>query len=73
MLDIYPGMAGNSLKADGYELPLAGMSSAIFEVPPARRITIRGGCEMPGWSSDHAPNDGHYSFRLIRTTVMTNG
>ena len=46
------------------------MSSAIFEVPPSKKVTIRGGSEMPGWSSDQTPDDGHYSFRMIRTTVL---
>ena len=73
LIEVYPGLAGSALKSDGYEFPFAGMSSAIFEVPPSRKVIIRGGSEMPGWSSDHAPTDGHYSFRMVRTTVMTGG
>lgn len=69
LIEAYPGLAGSGMKSDGYESPLAGMSSAIFEVPPCEKVIIRGGSEMPGWSSDHFPNDGHYSFRIIRTTV----
>lgn len=70
LIEVYPGLANNRLKSDYYEFPQAGMSSAIFEVPPSRKVIIRGGSEMPGWSSDQAPNDGHYSFRMIRTTVL---
>jgi len=70
LIEVYPGLAGSHVKSDGYEFPFAGMSSAIFEVPPCRKVIIRGGSEMPGWSSDHAPNDGHYSFRIVRTTVV---
>ena len=70
LTEVYPGLAGSVVKSDGYEFPFAGMSSAIFEVPPCRKVIIRGGSEMPGWSSDHAPNDGHYSFRIVRTTVV---
>lgn len=70
LLEVYPGLAGHVVKSDGYEFPFAGMSSAIFEVPPCRKAIIRGGSEMPGWSRDHAPNDGHYSFRIVRTTVV---
>ncbi|MFH0963103.1 MAG: hypothetical protein V2A58_03725 [Planctomycetota bacterium] len=70
LIEVYPGLASNGLKSDYYEFPQAGMSSAIFEIPPTRKVLIRGGSEMPGWSSDQAPNDGHYSFRIIRTTVV---
>ena len=70
LIEVYPGLGDWALKSDYYELPLAGMSSAIFEVPPSKKVIIRGGSEMPGWSSDQAANDGHYSFRMIRTTVL---
>ena len=70
LIEVYPGLAGSGVKSDAYEFPFSGMSSAIFEVPPCERVIIRGGSEMPGWSSDHAANDGHYSFRIIRTTVV---
>jgi len=70
LIDVYPGMVEHGVKSDYYEFPFTGMSSAIFEVPPSKKIIIRGGSEMPGWSSDQAPNDGHYSFRIIRTTVV---
>ncbi len=68
-LEVYPGLSDWALKSDVHEFPFAGMSCAIFEVPPCKKIIIRGGSEMPGWSSDNYPNDGHYSFRMIRTTV----
>jgi hypothetical protein len=72
--DLYPSMKGklDCLKSDGWENPLAGMSCAIFEIPPSRKVTIQGGSEIPGWASDNYPGDHHYSFRTIRTTVDTN-
>ena len=70
LIDVYPGLADCAVKSDYYEFPFTGMSSATFEVPPSKRVIIRGGSEIPGWSSDQAPDDAHYSFRIIRTTVM---
>ena len=70
ILDVYPGLKDYAVKCDASEFPLTGMSSAIFEVPPSRRVLISGGSEIPGWSSDGAADDAHYSFRIIRTTVM---
>ena len=57
-------------KAHFRENPLAGMSCAVFELPPSRKVIISGGSEIPGWSSDNFPGDHHYSFRTIRTTVL---
>jgi hypothetical protein len=70
LIEIHPGLKRMGVKSDSYEFPLTGMSSAIFEIPPSRKIVIRGGSEVPGWCSDQAPDDGHYAFRMIRTTVM---
>lgn len=67
--DVYPGIAKGCLKGHYREWPLAGMSSAIFEVPPSKKVIVTGGCETPGWLSDNAREDFHYSFRIIRTTV----
>jgi hypothetical protein len=69
LVNLYPGLCNYMVKSDYQEFPLAGMSSAIFEIPPSKKILIRGGSEIPGWSNDLAPNDIHYSFRMIRTTV----
>ena len=52
------------------EFPLAGMSCAIFEIPESNRIRISGGSQIPGWTDDNYPDDCHYSFRIIRTTVV---
>jgi hypothetical protein len=52
------------------ENPLAGMSCAVFEIPPSRRVRISGGSLSTGWMSDNFPTDNHYSFRTIRTTVL---
>ena len=51
------------------EIPLAGMSCAIFETPPCKWVRISGGSANPGWKSDNCPDDNHYSFRIIRVTV----
>ena len=51
------------------EMPLAGMSSALFSTPPCCKVRISGGCACPGWKSDNCPDDNHYSFRMIRVTV----
>jgi len=58
------------LKGHYREHPLAGMSCAVFEIPPSRKVILQGGSEVPGWTSDNYPGDHHYSFRTIRTTVM---
>ncbi|MFH0964358.1 MAG: hypothetical protein V2A58_10145 [Planctomycetota bacterium] len=52
-------------------MPLAGMSCAIFEIPAACRVRIMGGSVNPGWTVEKSPNDGHYAFRIIRATVIT--
>jgi len=51
------------------EFPLAGMSSAIFEIPKSKKIRISGGSQIPGWTDDNYADDLHYSIRIIRTTV----
>ena len=51
------------------EMPLAGMSSAMFSTPPCRQVRVSGGCVCAGWKSDNCPDDSHYSFRIIRITV----
>ena len=63
-------LQGKSFRCTHHEFPLAGMSSALFEIPPARQVIVSGGCEIPHWRSDNYPDDGHYSFRIIRTTVL---
>ena len=68
--DAYPSLKGAGAKVNYQEFPFTGMSSAVFETPPSHRVIVRGGSEMPGWAGDYFPNDGHYSFRIIRTTVM---
>lgn len=54
----------------GRNLPLAGMSCAVFEIPASHTVRILGGSTQPGWTDDHSPNDNHYAFRIIRTTVV---
>jgi hypothetical protein len=51
------------------EMPLAGMSCAIFEIPPCKWVRVAGGSATPGWKSDNCPDDNHYSFKIIRVTV----
>ena len=50
-------------------MPQAGMSSAIFEIPRSRKVSVGGGCQVSGWQEDNYPDDAHYSFRLVRLTV----
>ena len=69
LIERYPGLAEGSVKAHYVEWPLAGMSSAVFETPPSRKVVVMGGGETPGWQTDSFPDDFHYSFRIIRTTV----
>jgi len=69
LLERYPGLAEGTVKSHHREWPLAGMSSAIFETPPSKKVIVMGGGETPGWRSDSFPDDFHYSFRIIRTTV----
>lgn len=60
---------GGTLRCTAQEMPLAGMSCAVFEIPHSKKVSISGGAEIAGWASDNAPDDGHYSFRIIRITV----
>jgi hypothetical protein len=57
-------------KTHSRENPLAGMSCAVFEIPPSLRVSISGGSASTGWTTDNFPTDNHYSFRTIRVTVM---
>ncbi len=59
-----------SLRCTAEQMPMAGMSCAIFEIPRSSKVSISGGAEIAGWASDAAPDDAHYSFRIIRTTVV---
>ncbi len=70
--DLYPSTRERPwhTKTHARENPLAGMSCAVFEVPPSLRVRVSGGSASTGWSSDNCPTDNHYSFRLIRTTVQ---
>ncbi len=65
-----PYLKDHSFRCTSAEFPMAGMSSALFEIPPSRQVIVSGGCEIPHWRSDNYPDDGHYSFRIIRTTVL---
>jgi len=68
--DQWPRFEGATFRCTSAEFPMAGMSSALFEIPPSRKVIVSGGCEIPHWRSDNYPDDGHYSFRIIRTTVL---
>ncbi len=66
-----PGRFGeHRLKLVARELPLAGMSCAVFEIPRSTKVRVTGGGAVPGWTTDNYPDDNHYSFRIIRTTVI---
>ena len=71
MIDIYPGMAQASVKSHYQAYPFTGMSCAIFEIPKSRKIVIMGGSDTTGWLTDGAGSDSEYSFRTIRTTVVS--
>ena len=57
------------MKSHYRENPLVGMSCAIFEIPKSGKVIITGGSEVCAWSDDDYPDDVHYSFRMIRTTL----
>ena len=61
--------AGLYSKSDFREFPLVGFSCGIFSIPRSKTIRITGGSDTPGWVDDNFPDDNHYSFRIIRTTV----
>jgi hypothetical protein len=67
-----PFLKNCSLKTHYRENPLSGMSSAVFEIPESRKVIVSGGSEIPGWSSDNYPDDAHFSFRIIRVTILIN-
>lgn len=49
-------------------LPMAGYSSAHFDLPVCKKVVIMGGCQIPP-ASDRHPYDAHYLFHLVRITV----
>lgn len=59
----------NYHKSTYQENPLAGMSCAIFEIPPSKQVIVQGGSQATGWRGDNFPGDCHYSFRTIRVDV----
>ena len=54
---------------DYRELPLTGMSSALFSIPRSEKVRIMAGSEILGWTNDSYPDDAHYSIKMIRVTV----
>ena len=50
-------------------LPVAGMSSGTFDIPPSSEVRVMSAGAIPAWSEDNYPDDAHYSVRYIRTTV----
>jgi len=52
----------------------AGMSSAHFEIPESKKITVMGGSQADVKLEEADPKkaifDGHYAFRIIRVTVL---
>ncbi len=66
---IVPGLRDYTLKMHYRENPLVGMSCATFEIPKSSRVLISGGSELCVWQEDNYPDDVHYSFSIIRTTV----
>lgn len=74
------GLWGYHLRGDSHipegmdnhysQFPNTGMSCAVFEIPRSKTVEIFGGSQVPGWSDDNVPDDLHYSFRTVRTTVV---
>jgi hypothetical protein len=58
-----------AVKAVSREFPLAGMSCAVFAIPPSKKVRIMGGSSAMGWHTDNWPDDLQYSFRTVRITV----
>lgn len=52
----------------------AGLSSAHFEIPESRKVTIMGGSQtvVGGTEMERGQHDGHYCVRIIRVTVRTH-
>jgi hypothetical protein len=66
----YPQDAPREKELLRFDLPVAGMSCAVFHLPKSRTVRINGGSTVPGWEEDNYPDDIHYSFRVIRVTVV---
>ena len=51
----------------------AGLSSAHFDIPESRKVTIMGGSQtvVGGAELDRGMHDGHYCVRIIRVAVKT--
>ncbi len=64
-----PKFAGKKMKLDYRDLPLTGMSCALFSIPRSKKVRIMAGSEILGWHDDNYPDDAHYSIRIIRVTV----
>ena len=69
MIKRYPGIENHKVKQHYREVPLMGMSCAVFEIPASKRVIITGGSESLPWPSDGGGPDNHYSFRMFRVTV----
>ena len=69
---VWGGNDAFQMKSNVRENPLAGMSSAIFEIPKSGKVILSGGSEICAWTDDNYPDDIHYSFRIIRVTVVCN-
>ena len=64
-----PKFEGHGMKLDYRDFPLAGMSCALFSIPPSQKVQITAGSECISWNDDTYPDDVHYSIRIIRVTV----
>ena len=54
----------------GKNHPNAGMSRAVFEILASKKVRIMGGSMTYGWTFEQCHGDNHYSFRMVRTTVL---
>ena len=70
LLERLPSLADYERNLSYRSFPLSGMSCAIFEIPASKKVLISGGSQIAGWYGDGGCDDAHYSFRMIRTTVV---
>jgi hypothetical protein len=68
-IEKFPECSNLKMKSNYREVPLTGMSCALFSIPLSRAVKVIAGSEILGWPDDNFPDDVHYSIRMIRITV----
>ena len=49
-----------------------GLSSASFNTPECRKVTLMGGCVHTPGNTHYTDGDTHYCFRVVRITVRAD-